>query len=283
MIYEHGLHLRRRGLAATTIEIRLSKLYRFDDEVGLCVADAAAIDRFLDGRRGRGGGPLSAPARYAWVSHLHQFYRWAIDWGHLHGDPTVQVPRPKQRRHLPRPIDTGDLVVALDMATPIMRSWLVLASFAGLRVSEIAGLEIDGILWEPGLLRVLGKGGKERLIPMHPEVQRVLRAQRLPTRGRVFRRPRGGGYPAAQVSKEMALYLESLSIDATAHMCRHWFGTQLYRQSRDLRVVQELMGHSSPTTTAIYADWSRHEAERAVAALSLDDTEPTLFSEWPNR
>ena len=279
MIDEYLQHLRRRGLAAGTLTKRRNRLHLFDGRVGLAKATPEAIEAFLDSRRGRDGQGLSDKSRYDWVSDLASFYRWAIDWGHIDADPTVRVARPRQHRRLPRPIPTADLVLALEMATPIMRTWLTLAAFAGLRVSEIAGLEVDGLLWEDAKLRVLGKGSKERLVPMHPEVARMLQSTSRPSRGRVFRRPRGGPYPAAQVSREISLFLSDLGIPATAHMLRHWFGTQLYRQCRDLRLVQEMMGHESIQTTAIYVDWVRDEAYAAVASLSVE-VHPNLLSEW---
>lgn len=274
-------HLRRRGLAAATIRKRRDRLLLFDLHVGLVGAEPEDVERFLDLRRGR-DGRLSDKARYDWVSDLASFYRWAVDWGHLPRNPTVRVARPRLRRRLPRPIPTADLVLGLEMASPIMRTWLALGAFDGLRVAEMASLEVDGLLWDDGptgLLRITGKGDKERLVPMHPEVRRMLQSTPRPSRGRVFRRPRGGPYPAAQVSREISLFFADLGIPATAHMLRHWCGTQLYRACRDLRVVQEVLGHQSIQTTTIYVDWSRDEAYAAISSLSVD-VHPNLLSEW---
>lgn len=273
----HVEHLKRRGLAEGTIGKRRRRLLRFDEQVGLEVAAPEDVEAFLDKRN------LSAKTRYDWVSDLHNFYRWANDWGHLVHDPTLRVARPKLRRNLPRPIQTGDLAMALQMAEPTMRAWLALAAFGGLRCAEIAGLEVgSSFLWDDGLIRVVGKGDKERLVPIHSQVRRTMAPIPLPSRGRIFRRPRGGAYPASVVSREISLYLHSLGINATAHQLRHWFGTNTYRACHDLRVVQELMGHASPTTTSIYADWSRPEARRVIDALELDSaTEATLFTDWP--
>lgn len=274
LVNDHVEHMRRRGLADGSIGKRRRRLVRFDAVVGLSGAEPEDVETFLDNR------DLSAKTRYDWVSDLANFYQWAIDWGHLETNPTLRVVRPKCPRRLPNPIATGDLVVGLQMAEPTMRAWLTLAAYGGLRVGEIGGLTVDSLLWDDKLIRVIGKGDKERMVPMHPEVERVLRARRLPSRGRVFRRPRGGGYPAAQVSREVSLYFESIGVSATAHMLRHWFGTKLYAACRDLRVVQEVMGHASPSTTAMYADWSRPEARSAVASLSVEASDATLFSEW---
>lgn len=279
LIAQHLEWMRRRNLADSTIGIRRRRLERFAATCSLLDAEPADVERFLDARQ------LSPKSTYDMLSHLGSFYRWAIDHGHLHRDPTAQVPRPRVRRNLPRPISTGDLHLALELAGPMMRAWLTLAAFGGFRCVEISRLEVDDLLFDDGLLRVRGKGDRERLVPMHAEIGRTLRTLQIPRRGRVFRRPRGGGYPAAQVSREISLYLDGAGVSATAHQLRHWFGTHVYRTSRDLRVTQELLGHASPTTTAIYAEWSREEGRRAIDGLSLEQHEQpngqqSLLGDW---
>ena len=114
---------------------------------------------------------------------------------------------------------------------------------------------------------MIGKGRKERLVPIHPSVLGTLRAAGLPRTGPVFTRPDGARYEPWQVSHQVRTYLEGLGIDATAHQFRHRFGTYAYRASRDIRTVAELMGHSSITTTMGYIAWSQAEGRRAVEAL----------------
>lgn len=274
MLDKHRTWMVRRGLDDKTISKRMRRLELFDRAVGLLDCEPEDIETYLDGR------DLGPRARYDWVSDLHQFYEWAIDFGLLLTDPTRKVVRPKQKQGKPRPIPTGDLITALQMAEPVMRCWLVLGAFAGLRCMEIARLEVRDLLWEDGLIFVHGKGDKERLVPIHEEVERTLRAIPMPTRGAVFRRPRGGPYPPAQVSKEGSLYFESLGIGATMHQLRHWFATHVQRATGDLRTTQELLGHASPATTAIYAAYSQEEGRRAVAKLTLGTQTETLLSEW---
>lgn len=273
MIEAHCLWLRRRGLAPATIHIRRAKLNAVEQRYGLATATTEQIEELLDTRR------LGDKARYCWISHLSQFYRWGIDFGLLADDPTARLARPRMKQGKPRPIGTDDLLRAIQQAPPTMRCWLILMAFAGLRCQGVAGLRVEQIAWDDNMILVVEKGERERLVPMHPWVRTELRRTPMPTSGPVFRRPRGGPYPAAQVSRETSLFLSSLGIGATAHQLRHWFGTNVYRQSKDLRVTQELMGHASPTTTAGYADWSRTEARRAVEALSCD-SQPSLLSEW---
>lgn len=83
------------------------------------------------------------------------------------------------------------------------------------------------------------------------------------------------------MSRTISLYLTSIDVDATAHQYRHWFGTRTYALCRDIRVVQELMGHSSPSTTAIYAAFCNETAQDTVLRLSLGKPrtpQPSLFT-----
>lgn len=264
LLGEYKLHLTRRGLSPNTITRRLVALRCFDtwlEERSLLQAKREQVETFLDGRN------LTARSRYCWLSHLHCFYKWALDEEHGTHDPTARIIRPKLRRTLPRPISEADLAVALECAGSEMAAWLTLAAYAGLRCGEIAALDVDHVMAHEGLLLVRGKGGKERTVPTHPAVLAAL--EQVPRRraGPLFVRPRGGRYPASVISRKISVYLEGLGIAATAHQCRHRFATRTYEHSKDIRVVQELLGHSSPEVTSIYVAFSRTEAARAVASL----------------
>jgi integrase/recombinase XerC len=222
------------------------------------------VESFLDARN------LGARARYTWISHIHCFYSWAIMEEHATFNPTARIQRPKLRRALPRPASSDELQLALCGATPEQRCWIVLGAFQGLRCQEIAGLRREDILGAEGLLRVVhGKGGHERLLPLHPEVFEALQLLPMPRQGWVFRQPLGGKFSPAALSVRFNAALRELGVDATAHQLRHWFGSNLYAQTQDLRVVQEMLGHSSPATTAIYTAFDRRAAAKGIQALSL--------------
>lgn len=275
MVDDYTAFMRRRGLAESTIRRRVDALRCF----AVCVGDLAAatpddIDRFLDGRVWA-GKPLAARTRYGWVSHLGCFYQWAVDHDLLERNPTLRVERPRLRRLLPRPISEGDLRMALDVAAAdrTMSAWLTLAAYGGLRCAEIAGLTADRVLLDQSLLLVLGKGQKERVVPAHPRCVEAVSSYGIPKAGFVFRRPRGGRWTDAAVSREGALFFEGLGMGWRMHSLRHRFGTKALEACGNLRTVQELMGHESPNTTAGYAAYS-HRAGRA-AVLGLDcDGEP---------
>ena len=176
------------------------------------------------------------------------------------------------RRTLPRPIADVDLAEAIDQAPPQIRAMLMLGAFQGLRCQEIAGLAREDVLDTrdpPVLIVANGKGGHQRILPLHAEVLSALRCVPLTRSGWVFRRPRGGKFNAAQVSIVMRGYFADVGIEATAHQLRHWFGTSIYAETHDIRLTQELLGHQSPNTTAIYVAWSAVDAASAVSALSI--------------
>lgn len=241
----------RRGLAAGTIARRRLVLERFGGWLSprlLLDATTEDVEQFLDSLN-----LGSSRTRYCWISHLHCFYEWAISEGRAEADPTGRIVRPKLRRLLPRPVGEGDLALALERAEGTMAAWLTLAAYAGLRVSEIARLDVPDVDMTTRVLRVTGKGSKERIVPMHQLVEVELRHWLWGRRsGAVFRRPRGGRYPGAMVSREGSLYLASCGVDAKMHQLRHRFATQALEATGDLRAVQELLGHASPATTAIY-------------------------------
>ena len=248
---------------------------RFLDDRVLFDATKDDVEGYIDSRRGRQGKRLAPRTKYSILTTLHAFYRWAIDNELTQVDPTVRVRRPKMRRVLPRPIEDRDLAYALEMANPELRAMLLLGCFQGLRCMEIAGLERQDIMDQakPAKLRVAeGKGGHERVMPLHPAVLEALKAHRMPPQSRggpIFTMEHGGGYTAARLSARLRLFFDELDIDASAHQLRHYFGTQIYARSRDIRLTQELMGHQSPNTTAGYVGWDVMDAVPVVASLEV--------------
>jgi site-specific recombinase XerC len=239
---------RRRGLAVSTIDKRTRLLRRWIDRAGgdpFVDELDVVLEDWLDVL------DLAPNGRYSTISHLHQFYRWAIRQGLAVVDPTVFLDRPRVKQGLPRPIHPTDLDVALMTAAPGMRVALLLAATSGLRCCEIARLRWDDV--HDGQARVLGKGSKERIVPLHSETARALdelgRASVFVLAGWQSAKPTA---PGGVVSQRGNAHLHSLGISSTMHTLRHYAGTHALRGCGDLRKVQELLGHSSPATTAIY-------------------------------
>jgi integrase/recombinase XerC len=188
--------------------------------------------------------------------------------------PDIDVPLPKARKGRPRPISEEQLRVAILNAPRRIRPWLVLAALAGLRCAEIAGLRREDLLDtadEPVII-VMGKGRKERIVPLSPQLWRELVDYGLPRRGIVFLRRDGqrGQNDPKLVSQLANAYLKSVGVNETLHQLRHRFATQAYAVHKDLRVVQELMGHADPATTARYAEYCKKAAISTVHGIQID-------------
>lgn len=270
LLREHTQHLSLSGYADTTIygrERAVIRLATHMDVVHATRAELMAWRRDLD---------VSADVIVHYVSHAHAWFAWLIEQGHRSDNPAdgVPVPRAGARVHrLPRPIGEGDLFHALETASARVRPWLVLAAWAGLRAKEIALLRREHVLdtADPPVLVIASdatKGHRERTVPLSDFV-RVELAPHLRARGYVFRRRDGGRGPNSPhtISHLANAHLHEVGVRATLHQLRHWFGTQTYAATRDLRLVQELLGHARPDTTAGYAAYDRSGASEAVETL----------------
>ncbi len=221
---------------------------------------------------------LSAATINAYTSHVSGFYRWALRRGLVATDPTCDIPVPKVRAGLPHPIEEDDLELALATAGQPLRAWLVLAGYAGLRAGEIARMRREHVLdtRTPALIHVVnGKGGRERVVPAGSVVLAELAQHLTGRRGRLWLE--NSTHPERILSSHVSQHLRQLGIPHTCHSLRHRFATQLYQRSGgDLRLTQDMLGHSSPATTAIYAAW-----DPGRAATVLDDLAGSLGKAGP--
>lgn len=266
---EFNRYQRSRNLRPSTIEHRHRVINAFAatlrERADLLVATEADVLAWLD------ACAISARTRNTYLSVLDAFYTWAVARGYAEINPTVGIERPRLPRLLPRPALDDDFSAALEAADPRMRAWLCLAGYQGLRCFEIAGLDREDVLDglpTPLLLVRDGKGGHQRMLPLHPETARVLHALPMPSTGTIFTMVEGGPYRASTISAYICRFLHSLGLSVTPHNLRHWFGSTVYQQSRDLRLTQELLGHASPVTTAGYAAFSPRAAAEIVRGLS---------------
>jgi integrase/recombinase XerC len=258
-----------RGLAATTMRARLDVLDRLHTYLGVPLrrVEPGHLLRFervaIAGR--------APETRRAYVCHIRAFYRWAVRGGLLTEDPSELLTLPMVPKHLPRPIAEDDLAAALAAARPKMRAILILSAYAGLRCCEIAGLDWTDLRREPDGTAFLhvrkGKGAKERTVEIGATVLQALQGYGVKRRGPMFLGLDGAQMSGRSVSRVGNAHLARNGIEATMHQLRHRYGTVAYRLSRDLRMVQQQMGHASPDTTAGYTRVSAEAAARMVAAM----------------
>jgi integrase/recombinase XerC len=272
----HLQYLRLQGLSPTTIYQRRRLLARMCAQLGVPLLQATEA-QLLAWREDLDVGDQAV---VGYVCHARSFYAWAVDAGVAAANPAARVPVPRLGRRIPRPVGEPELLAAVGCAPARIRPWLVLAGWAGLRAKEIALLQRENVLDSARVPVMLiaehaTKGLRERVVPLCPFALAELHRASLPRAGYVFPRLDGGSGPNQPhlVSQLANRHLHDSGSAATLHQLRHRFGTQAYLQSLDLRMVQELLGHASPSTTAGYAAYAQADAARIVAALPVPDHE----------
>lgn len=250
-------HLRAAGLAAGTVALRRGYLARLAEHLG---GDLLAATP--DTLAGWVGQPGWCPGtRKGARSAVRGFYTWAVEAGLLDVDPSRRLPAVRVPVAVPHPAPEDVLGRALAVAEPDQRLMLLLGAYGGLRRAEIAGLHSSDVT--PFGLTVRGKGGRERIVPLHPLLREALAD--LPP-GWVFPSPR---LPGRHVTPHHVYdRVRPLLGEHTVHALRHRFATRAYSGSGgDLLAVQQLLGHSRPETTSRYCLIAADSLAAAVAAV----------------
>ena len=279
-----GLWL-ERGLSENTLAAYRRDVAQYHewlvtDGGDLLAADAAQLQLFLGKRLSAGTSPRST-ARF--LSSLRSFYRWALRENLITEDPSLRIESPKQGKPLPKSLSESDVEKLLEMPDLDRvvefrdRTMLELLYACGLRVSELVGLTMSQVSLNQGVIRVMGKGSKERLVPMGEEallwLQRYTRGPRLDLlQGRpsdvLFPSNRGTAMTRQTFWYRIKIYGERAGIQShlSPHTLRHAFATHLLNHGADLRVVQMLLGHSDLSTTQIYTHVARQRMQELHAS-----------------
>jgi len=215
---------------------------------------------------------MTPATRATYHASIRAVCLWMQRTGQRADNPADRTPRPKRPKSRPRPINNAQLVAVLDAANrQRTRTYILFAALAGLRVHEIAKLRGEDIDPYTGVLTVIGKGGKVARIPLHESL--MTEARRYPTQGYWFpaystqtRRPHVGSHA---VSAAIGGAMARAGIVGQAHQLRHFYGTELVRAGVNLRIVQELMRHESPGTTAIYTRVDDDQMRAGIAQLRM--------------
>lgn len=268
LVDEFDLVQQRWGLCESTRRIRRWLLNSMSADLDVTAATTADIEAWLDQQN------IGVRTRRTYLGMMTPFFKWMHATEQRADNPVTRIRAPRSTRMLPRPITTPDLRYALGVADPRIRAWLTLGAFAGLRCCEIAALTRESVLdgrTPPVLVVEHGKGDRQRVVPLHPEVVAALTAYGMPEYGPVFAlRRHGQATCAATVSRYVGAFFHGLGMPWTAHNLRHWFGCEVYAASLDLRTTQELLGHASPSTTAGYTTWSPDRGVAVVAQLTVE-------------
>lgn len=234
------------------------------------------LGEFLWARRSQGLRPSSA-ARL--MESLKQFHRFLLVEGHAAADPTATLVAPKAPKHLPHFLSVEEISRLLSHQPPKPRAsdkrfkaMLELMYAAGLRVSELVNVTRDNLDLEMGFVKVLGKGGKERLVPIHRRAVGVLTRYQTERksqsrRGQDFFFAGPTGRPPSRVTfwHHLRKWAKSAGVTRpfSPHSLRHSFATHLLSGGADLRAVQEMLGHADISTTQIYTHVDRDQLQRA--------------------
>lgn len=266
-----------KGLAQNTLDAYRRDITQFaawlrEHDIDLTRARREDLLRYLAHRMGAGAKARSTSRA---LSCLRSLYRYLLRENRIAVDPTLRVDNPKLGRPLPDTLSESEverLLNAPDVSTPIGmrdRTMLELLYACGLRVSELVNLEVTDVNLRQGVVRVLGKGSKERLVPMGEEAISWLNRFMRESRDDLLKKNLGENvvFPSSQ-GRRMTRQTFWHRIKAHAreagirrklspHTLRHAFATHLLNHGADLRVVQLLLGHSDLSTTQIYTHIAR--------------------------
>lgn len=271
-----------KGLSDNTLQAYRSDLCHFDrfvqsQHAALIEVDAVLVREYLS-QRFDTGFAKSSSARL--ISSLRRFYQYLVAKKHIAIDPMAMIKPPKLARTLPDSLSEADvdrLLSEPNVDEPIEcrdRAMLELLYASGLRVSELVGLTMDQLSLRQGVVRIVGKGSKERLVPLGEmavtEIEQYLASARFELlKGNssdvVFPSKRGTMMTRQTFWHRIKLYAlrAGIAVHLSPHTLRHAFATHLLNHGADLRVVQLLLGHSDLSTTQIYT----HVAKARLAKL----------------
>ena len=204
-----------------------------------------------------------------YFSYLLSWHKWLVMMDYRSENPMHKLQTPKRPERSPRPVADTDLVKLLNLRMHHRtRVMILLHSLAGLRVSEIAKVRGEDIDLGAGRIHVLGKGGKQAWVPLHPLLADV--AATMPKTGWWFPgNSRRAGQPirSKSVSDIIGQAMRRAGMRDTPHALRHWYASTLLDDGANLRTVQELMRHSSIQTTQVYTKVKDSRRTEAVGRL----------------
>lgn len=266
-----------KGLSENTLKSYRHDLESFSDwlveeSLSITTVRRSDLNKYLSYRMQKG---LKARSTARALSCLRALYRYLLRENEVKDDPTLRIENPKLGRPLPDTLTEEDverLLAAPDTETPLGmrdRTMLEVLYACGLRVSELTGLKLSEINLRQGVIRIVGKGSKERLVPMGEEAISWLNRYLAEARNDLLKKnlgqdivfPSNRGSPMTRQTfwhriKELARKA-GIRKKLSPHTLRHAFATHLLNHGADLRVVQLLLGHSDLSTTQIYTHIAR--------------------------
>ena len=273
--------LAEQGLSSKTIETYVYECTQFDSYLRRCdyalneVSTAQILD-YVHCRRQEGDRPLSYRTIAKMLSALRALFNYLLRADHVRDNPVQIIANPKSTLPIPKALDVeviDGLLSAIDIDNPLGlrdRALFETVYCCGLRVSEVISIRKGSLLIDEQLIRVIGKGNRERLVPVGDEALYWINryaADALPLLDRgaspfLFLTRRGTPLSRKAVWKRFHQLVAESEVEATVHTLRHSFATHLLVGGADLRMVQEMLGHRDISTTQIYTHLNRDELRR---------------------
>ena len=260
--------------------LHLATWLKEQKSVSLCTVDEQVLMRFIAMLSQK----LRASSQARYISTFRRFYRYLLTRGLIKADPTLKIAMPSIPSRLPKVLSEQQveaLLAAPDIETDLGqrdRAMLEALYATGLRVSELVGLKIHEVNFDMGVVRIFGKGSKERLVPLGEDAIDWMRLYLTEARSSLlgkrssddlFITARGAAMTRQAFWQLIKRYALRSGIDParlSPHVMRHAFATHLLNHGADLRVVQMLLGHSDISTTQIYTHIARERLKSLHAA-----------------
>lgn len=275
--YEDFLRIELR-LAENSVNTYMRDIFKLSEWLTVhekCFSEIKQYDLELWMRERNSNEPLSSRTTARIVSTLRSFFDYLLRTGIRNDDPVRLIETPRTDNPLPEVMELEEvekLLNAIDLSNASGlrdRALFELIYSCGLRVSEAVELSLGELHFDEGIIRVVGKGDKERLIPMGEEAERwlkiyindvrptMLKSGRLCEK--IFINNRGTGLSRKGMWKRFRQLADTVGLGAKIHTLRHSFATHMLRGGADLRSVQEMLGHSDISTTQIYTHLNRKD------------------------
>mgnify|MGYP004568771789 CR=1 FL=1 len=266
-----------KGLSQNTIDAYRRDLSDFAQGVeDIHSIDRTTINSYVRTLRERKLAPTSVIRK---IASLRGFFKWATSVGVLEKNPAATLEQPKTPQRLPKVVSVKEIEEMLhNNLTPLELVMMELLYSCGLRVSELVNLKVNDIDLSSKYVRCFGKGSKERIIPIGDKAKKTVK-EYLPTRELTLKkynlntknlliRENGSMVTRQEVYNFIHAQGKLIHKNISPHTLRHSFATHLLENGADLRVVQELLGHSDVSTTQLYTHISKKRLKEVYFAIN---------------
>jgi len=266
LLKEYVEYLKMKGRSKETVKAHLVDLEMFFKYLGttriLEVTHADIMKALMEMKNKRN---LSNSSLARKISSIKSFYRFLVEMEYIDKNPTVKIEPPKKEQKIPEVLTEEEIREMLNYAKGRDKLLIMMFAYTGARLSEIVNLTWEDINFEENYIKFYGKGRKERIVPLHPElVEMLLELRNELGTTRIFNISKRR---IQQIIEKISDF--SIGKKIHPHQLRHTFATILLKKGVDLRTIQELLGHAKLDTTQIYMHVSNKQKQEAIKKLKF--------------